>query len=276
MSAHGHRSKIDGLVVDAELGFPTLTPDVRPVSTGKWYYELELLTAGGLVQFGWAQASYKPQQAGEGVGDAQYTWAISSKALWTEGEPEELTRSEWRARDVIGTSLDLGEGEVQYYLNGKRINIKQTGVYELVGGLAPMLSVDYDESVRVRVHPSELRYLPKGFSALDTSTDTAAAPTTKAPLYPVTADPSPALKRPDFEVTVSETGTLDVILSLPGVTGMGSIDLEMTEDNGLHLIVPGRYELTTDLPGNWDTSTASCKFSSKKQRLRLSLHPANT
>eukprot|EP01125_Pyxidicula_operculata_P013159 TRINITY_DN4355_c0_g1_i4.p1 TRINITY_DN4355_c0_g1~~TRINITY_DN4355_c0_g1_i4.p1 ORF type:complete len:886 (+),score=54.55 TRINITY_DN4355_c0_g1_i4:477-3134(+) len=85
----------------------------RPVTSGKWYYELEPLTQG-LFQTGWVNDKFKPQpEEGIGVGDDKNGWGIDLKK-----------HTKWHLNDdgtvrvpyAKGVVIEVG-GVIQCYLD---------------------------------------------------------------------------------------------------------------------------------------------------------------
>ncbi|RUP46353.1 hypothetical protein BC936DRAFT_147058 [Jimgerdemannia flammicorona] len=98
------------------------------VMSGKWYYEVTLLT-GGIMQIGWAtrRCRFGPED-GTGVGDDDYGFGFDGcrNVIWSSGSslfPPSPTLSPCRAGDVIGSLLDLDAGNCTFYVNGRDIDI---------------------------------------------------------------------------------------------------------------------------------------------------------
>ncbi|KAL3284793.1 hypothetical protein HHI36_018934 [Cryptolaemus montrouzieri] len=86
------------------------------VSSGKWYFEFEILTAGPM-RVGWAKADCAP---GCMIGSDENTWAF-------DGYNEEKVYSnaaesfgkQWQVGDVVGVFLDLIDHTISFSLNGE-------------------------------------------------------------------------------------------------------------------------------------------------------------
>ncbi|CAG9853862.1 unnamed protein product [Phyllotreta striolata] len=86
------------------------------VSSGKWYFEFEILTAGPM-RVGWAKADCAP---GCMLGADENTWAF-------DGYNEEKVYSntaesfgkQWQVGDVVGVFLDLIDHTISFSLNGE-------------------------------------------------------------------------------------------------------------------------------------------------------------
>ncbi len=93
-------------------------------TSGKWYYEVELLSAGCL-QIGWADGSFAghcqatDRRDGYGVGDGPSSWAYDGwrKYRWHTSATEWGCR--WTEGDVVGCCVDMDERVVSFTLNGK-------------------------------------------------------------------------------------------------------------------------------------------------------------
>lgn len=106
------------LTCSTQSGFPSVGVRSHPVSSGKWYYELTVHTAG-CVQVGWAATGYQgAADNGQGVGDDIFSWAFDGwrTYLWHETCVEWGTR--WAAGDVVGCAVDLDNRTMSFFLNG--------------------------------------------------------------------------------------------------------------------------------------------------------------
>ncbi|XP_063236802.1 ryanodine receptor isoform X2 [Bacillus rossius redtenbacheri] len=86
------------------------------VSTGKWYFEFEILTAGPM-RVGWAKADCNP---GCQLGSDENTWAFDgfNEEKWYCGTAESFGK-QWQAGDVVGVFLDLFDQTISFSLNGE-------------------------------------------------------------------------------------------------------------------------------------------------------------
>jgi hypothetical protein len=102
-------------------GFSSVGTKGILLTTGKWYYEAILETAGCL-QIGWADGSFSGHcnaDRGDGCGDGPSSWAFDGwrRYRWHESATEWGCR--WKEGDVIGCLVDLDEHVVTFTLNGK-------------------------------------------------------------------------------------------------------------------------------------------------------------
>jgi hypothetical protein len=91
------------------------------LTSGKWYYEATLLTAGCL-QIGWADSSFHGHchaDRGDGCGDGPSSWAYDG---WRRYKWHGVA-TEWGARwslgDVVGCCIDLDDEVISFTLNGR-------------------------------------------------------------------------------------------------------------------------------------------------------------
>lgn len=143
--------KEDLTCTSQDAGFPSVGCRGFGVSSGKWYYELHLHTAG-CVQVGWVDGAYEGNaDNGEGVGDDEHSWAFDGwrMYLWHK------TSIEWGARwdkgDTIGCAIDLDEGTMSFFLNGFGTEIDMGPAFRdfsYNGSLYPCVSFNKRESVQ--------------------------------------------------------------------------------------------------------------------------------
>jgi len=113
----------DGLTVNnTGSTFDTVKSDVK-VKSGKWYYEVKLIT-NGLFQIGWCTSDFRPDaNAGNGVGDDAKSWAYdgSRQKKWNSGS--EYYGQYWYTGDHIGVALDLDNKKMNFYRNGSDLGV---------------------------------------------------------------------------------------------------------------------------------------------------------
>jgi len=135
-------------------GFPSVKCQDLSVNSGKWYYELHLLTSG-CMQVGWVTPSYTGDAShGDGVGDDNKSWAYDGhrQLRWHHGDSESWG-PKWKAGDTVCCTIDCDRGELRFALNGKwpsynhsvcfnEINVKK------IGGLTPAVSFSNGQKCR--------------------------------------------------------------------------------------------------------------------------------
>lgn len=102
-------------------GFSSVGTKGVLLTSGKWYYEAILETAGCL-QIGWADGSFAGHchaDRGDGCGDGPSSWAFDGwrRYRWHSTATEWGCR--WKEGDVVGCLVDLDERVVSFTLNGR-------------------------------------------------------------------------------------------------------------------------------------------------------------
>ncbi|XP_070401458.1 ryanodine receptor 2 isoform X3 [Nothobranchius furzeri] len=85
------------------------------VNAGKWYFELEVLTAGE-IRVGWARPGCLPDQD-LGSDDQAFVFDGFKVQRWHQGN-EHFGRG-WQTGDVVGCMVDLNEHTMMFTLNGE-------------------------------------------------------------------------------------------------------------------------------------------------------------
>lgn len=137
-------------------GFSSVGTKGVLLTSGKWYYEAILETAGCL-QIGWADGSFAGHchaDRGDGCGDGPSSWAYDGwrRYRW------HATATEWGCRwaegDVIGCMVDMDEKVVSFTLNGRGEEIGM-GVafsgqgFRPCGGVYACVSFNRREKLRI-------------------------------------------------------------------------------------------------------------------------------
>lgn len=102
-------------------GFSSVGTKGVMLTSGRWYYEAVLETAGCL-QIGWADGSFSGHchaDRGDGCGDGPSSWAYDGwrRYRWHSSATEWGCR--WKEGDVVGCLVDMDDGIVSFTLNGK-------------------------------------------------------------------------------------------------------------------------------------------------------------
>lgn len=113
-----HTLEISGLPTG---GFSSVGTKGVLLTSGKWYYEAILETAGCL-QIGWADGSFAGHchaDRGDGCGDGPSSWAYDGwrRYRWHATATEWGCR--WKKGDVVGCSVDMDARVVSFTLNGE-------------------------------------------------------------------------------------------------------------------------------------------------------------
>ncbi|KAJ0409135.1 hypothetical protein ATCC90586_002846 [Pythium insidiosum] len=137
------------------------------LASGKWQYEVKLIT-NGVIQLGWADAAFAASSnAGDGVGDHASSWAYDGcrQLKWTGGADEEYGVG-WERGDIISCLLDLEQGgTIRFARNGELMDVAFSGVAAgSPRGFFPAISVEQGEILLVNVGAQPLLYPVEGFT----------------------------------------------------------------------------------------------------------------
>ena len=86
------------------------------VTTGKWYFEFEILSLGPM-RVGWAQTDYEPDNI---LGNDEKSWSFdgfSEEKVYCRSS--ESFGRQWKIGDVVGVFLDLIDHTISFSLNGE-------------------------------------------------------------------------------------------------------------------------------------------------------------
>lgn len=135
------------------------------LNSGKWYYEVEVISPGGVAQIGWCDLAFRPELSDSwGVGDDRhrysrqdfeyslFSWAFDGserRCLWHEKNcghygtyidiPYLVALGDiWRPGDIVGCAVDFDKRQMQWSLNGKWFRPVFTN-FSWVGGLRPSM-----------------------------------------------------------------------------------------------------------------------------------------
>ena len=158
------KSDLTCSVSGGNSGFPSVGCRQFSVYSGKWYYELTVLTAG-CVQVGWANSAFTGKaEHGQGVGDDSSSWAFDGwrSYIWHESSVE--WGSKWSSGDVVGCGIDLDERKIFYFLNGHGEEIGMGLAFDdisnICGGLYPCCSFNKEEKVKFNFGQKEWKFQP--------------------------------------------------------------------------------------------------------------------
>ena len=120
----------DGWTTWFTCGLPDLAQ-----SSGKFYFEIQLLSEFQYPQIGWLTTDFQAADAedfdGNGVGDDEHGWAFDGQRckFWHDGDVDEQRRErrwllwpgqdevqrmkKWKVNDVLGFALDMDAGNMQ-------------------------------------------------------------------------------------------------------------------------------------------------------------------
>eukprot|EP00985_Skeletonema_marinoi_P004924 scaffold2134_cov178-Skeletonema_marinoi.AAC.2 len=137
-------------------GFSSVGTKGVLLTSGKWYYEAEIQTAGCL-QIGWADSSFVGHcqaDRGDGVGDGPSSWAFDGwrRYRWHSTPTEWGCR--WAEGDVVGCLVDMDSMTISFTLNGKGEEIGMGLAYSGEGfrpcsGVYACVSFNRKEKIRL-------------------------------------------------------------------------------------------------------------------------------
>jgi hypothetical protein len=147
-------------------GFPSVGCRGYHVTSGKWYYEVNLTTAG-CMQFGWVDLAYEgAADQGQGVGDDVHSWAFDG---WRKLKWHDLSSSwgsKWSPGDVLGIAVDMDNLTMTFSLNGYSEEIGMGlafSDFSYHGGLYPCASFNRNEKFQFNFGFSGFKFLPEGY-----------------------------------------------------------------------------------------------------------------
>lgn len=85
------------------------------VTSGKWYYEFEVLT-DGFMKVGWMDISAMPDTR-LGADEKSFGFDGYLTKKWHQGA--EQYGKEWKIGDIVGCFLDLNDRTISFSLNGE-------------------------------------------------------------------------------------------------------------------------------------------------------------
>ena len=147
-------------------GFPSVGCRGFAVSSGKWYYELKVHTAG-CVQVGWVDCAYDGgADTGQGVGDDGHSWAYDGWRMYLWHEVSAEWGARWSPGDVVGCALNLDTRPctMSFYLNGcgEEIDMGEAPFVDIdfCGGLYPCVSFNRGEMIQFNFGDSSFAFGP--------------------------------------------------------------------------------------------------------------------
>ena len=170
------RSSIDSKTLSiaglSSGGFSSVGTKGILLTSGKWYYEAELLTAGCL-QIGWADGSFAGHchaEKGDGCGDGPSSWAFDGWRRYRWHGIATEWGSRWQVGDIIGCSVDLDNRIVSFTLNGQGEEIGMGKAFEgesfrPCGGVYACASFNWKEKLKISL--KNFKYgPPEGFKGI--------------------------------------------------------------------------------------------------------------
>lgn len=114
------------------------------------------------MQIGWCskQCQFSQENLGTGVGDTEQSYGYdgSKMKIW-HLQAKKYGNNHWRTGDIIGVCLNMNEGQISYYRNGRALGVAFSDIptgkgYELY----PAVSLAFHESLRANFGQSPFRF----------------------------------------------------------------------------------------------------------------------
>ncbi len=141
--------QINGYRVRGIGNFPTvkLADYLLPVNSGKWYYEVVLLT-DGLMQIGWADTLYSGDPVrGCGIGDHNHSYAFDGYRMKKWNHESDNYGLRWHIGDIIGCFIDMNDLTIEFSINGEKQGIAFAD-FDVAGGMFPAVSLNMGQAMQ--------------------------------------------------------------------------------------------------------------------------------
>ncbi|XP_014468649.1 PREDICTED: E3 ubiquitin-protein ligase RNF123-like [Dinoponera quadriceps] len=157
----------DRLSVNSQCNFSTMRANTA-VFRGKWMYEVQL-GSKGVMQVGWGTAQCKFNQQ-FGVGDTINSYAYDGNRMRKWNVTTHKYGESWLTGDIIGCALDMDDGTIDFYRNGRSLGRAFENV-PMGAGIAylPTVSLAFTENLTANFGSIPFRYPVKGYQPLQAS-----------------------------------------------------------------------------------------------------------
>jgi len=140
--------------------FETLRGNVK-VKSGKWFYEVKLVT-NGLLQIGWITDAFQPKTtSGSGVGDDANSWAIDGSRQYKWHNGSSMYGEYWYTGDQIGVALDLDAKKMHFYRNGRDLGAAFEG-FDAPTGVWPAITISKKQKITINFGKVPFAFPPPG------------------------------------------------------------------------------------------------------------------
>ncbi|XP_034235683.1 E3 ubiquitin-protein ligase RNF123-like isoform X2 [Thrips palmi] len=135
------------------------------VYQGKWQYEVLLLSTG-VMQIGWVTSNSK-FGPGQGVGDTFDSYAFDGSRVRKWNISAEDYGEKWEEGDIIGCCIDLDEGCLEFFRNGRSMGVAYRKI-QIGPGIVyfPAISLQQKEGVIAIYGSTPLIYPVEGFNPI--------------------------------------------------------------------------------------------------------------
>ncbi|KAF7990939.1 hypothetical protein HCN44_000744 [Aphidius gifuensis] len=159
----------DRLSVNSQSNFSTLRANTGLYS-GKWLYELQL-GSKGVMQIGWGTSQCKFSQE-SGVGDTPNSYSYDGNRIRKWNVSTHKYGESWLSGDIIGCALDLDNGTIDFYRNGRNLGRAFDNI-STGSGIAyfPTVSLAFTENLTANFGSTPLRYPINEYNPLQAPPD---------------------------------------------------------------------------------------------------------
>jgi hypothetical protein len=139
------------------------------IRTGKVFYEFALATEG-IMQLGWAAASWKPSGQNQGVGDDEFSYGIDGNRScgWYRGSVP-ASDVVWKTGSRLTIFVDMDKGEISFRINGEAVSLvfhKEGSTFDWADGLVVAASFTSNQGVTLNVGNTETPSKTEGFMSI--------------------------------------------------------------------------------------------------------------
>ncbi|XP_015584850.1 E3 ubiquitin-protein ligase RNF123 isoform X2 [Cephus cinctus] len=154
----------DRLSISSQSNFSTMRANTG-LYRGKWIYELQL-GSKGVMQVGWGTIKCEFNQE-SGVGDTVNSYAYDGNRIRKWNVTTHKYGEPWLSGDIIGCALDVDNGKIEFYRNGRSLGTAFENI-TMGAGIAyfPTVSLAYTENLTANFGSTPLRYPVKEYQTL--------------------------------------------------------------------------------------------------------------
>ncbi|KAG7203161.1 hypothetical protein KM043_010277 [Ampulex compressa] len=154
----------DRLSLNSQSNFSTIRANTG-IYKGKWMYELQL-GSKGVMQVGWGSAQCKFNQE-YGVGDTVNSYAYDGNRVRKWNVATHKYGEPWLTGDIIGCALDMDNGTIDFYRNGRNLGRAFENIPMGMGiAYFPTVSLAFAENLTANFGSTPMRYQIEGYEPL--------------------------------------------------------------------------------------------------------------
>ncbi|XP_014215618.1 E3 ubiquitin-protein ligase RNF123 [Copidosoma floridanum] len=154
----------DRLSVNSQSNFSTMRANTG-IYEGKWMYEVQL-GSRGVMQLGWGVGQCKYNQE-SGVGDVVNSYAYDGNRIRKWNVSTHKYGEAWLSGDIIGTTIDMDDGTICFFRNGKNLGVAFEKI-SMGPGIVyfPTVSLALSENLTANFGRTPMRYPVKSYQIL--------------------------------------------------------------------------------------------------------------